>query len=118
MQAENLVAGKQYWYDGKETDGMDWLLPNSVVTVLSLDGSQTPPARGIAHHAGVGGTRCAEGAVIDGFVRAKCLHELPVEAPAAPVDYHVSVNPNSTTIVIQKRLSIEEVQAVIKAAGA
>lgn len=39
------------------------------------------------------------------------------EKDCPAIDYHVSVNPNSTTIVIQKRLTIEEVQAVIQAAG-
>lgn len=39
------------------------------------------------------------------------------EVAEEPTDFHVSLNPASTTIVIQKRLTMDELQAVLKAAG-
>lgn len=45
------------------------------------------------------------------------LLEEVVDAPADPVNYNVSIVDNNTTIVLQKRLSVEEVHAFLKAVG-
>lgn len=115
MDRNDLVAGKKYKLQADSDGGYGWFIPGSIIEIVDPNGlSAIGPAKedGIDLNKGVN-----KGEPVQGYVSPLRLREIPEPAPEAPADYHVSVNPNSTTIVIQKRLSIEEIQAVLKAAG-
>jgi hypothetical protein len=119
MKKEDVVIGKQYRKIAGEGD-LGWFAVGSIVTIkkeFAIGGRGFIfHATGPANEPGVAGLKCEKGDTIEGYVYVGQLEE--IEAPVVEsVDVHVSINPNSTTIVIQRRLSLDEVKAALKAAG-
>lgn len=100
QEAGFVVGGK---YRTKDTS---WVGGGHVVTFVEDDGSECPMFRGPSTRNGVG------------FYEALSKLE-PVEEPKVdPAAVHVSLNGNSTTIVVQRNLTADEVAAVLKAINA
>jgi len=113
MSVDKVENGKQYRYNGKDANGVNWFIPGSIVTITGEVSSPTPAASGPAERDDVGGYKCEKGQIINGYAR-KCSLE---EIEDSPVNYTVSIVGNNTTITLQKRLNIEEVHAFLKAVG-
>lgn len=112
MQKDKIQVGKKYRVDTTGED-LNWFLHGAVITVTDLYEKSTVRATGPARRDNCGGTRCKKGDIIDGYVYASQLEETEPET----INYNISIVDNNTTIVLQKRLSVEEVHAFLKAVG-
>lgn len=114
MQKANVVIGKEYRVG---EDKLGWFIPGAIIAIVSdYDMTDTMRARGPAIKDGVAGLSVSRGDSIEGYVSVSMLEEIEVPV-VEPVHAHVSLNANSTTIVIQKRLTVDEMHAVLTAAN-
>jgi len=113
-----VKVGKQYRYNEHNHDGVDWFEKGSIITITHIsDNGVDVKAKGPAKYDGIAGYSIVkQGDIIDGWVRPDSIDELEsAEAPVEPVAVHINLNGNSTTIVVQRNLTADEVAAVLKA---
>ncbi len=114
MKREDLKVGDKVIY----TEGIDtqWFIDGSELYCVKLNGSDNAVFIGPAVKDGVGGFNCKRGDNIQAYARFSCIN--PAPKPPKLVSFEEqAVTQYKTTITVQRQLSRDEMDAILKIVG-